>query len=365
MKKTGIVYRKAHGPFDYNGWPTVAKDENGVLYAVFSGHRINHIDLFSKDYLVKSFDGGESWSLPIVVNDSRMDDRDAGICHLGGNRFAITYFCHPIEKYQQTWNTYMLQFMSGAEKIMALGATNYFYEIPESESDYGSFIRITEDGFHSIGDPIKIPVSAPHGPIRMQDGTIGYFGKAMYPAPGTIPEEALYFYRSVDGGKSFDPVGEVPIPEDMLPKQFCEPHVVDLGDGKLFGAIRTHRPEKDEPRATIYYTSSEDGGKSWSTAYPSGLNGLPPHLLLLSDGRILLSYARRAEPNRIEAVISEDGGKTFGAPIVIEEFPQHAYSGDFGYPASVELADGSILTVYYAILEGDEKPSVLYTKWNV
>ena len=363
MKKTGIVYRKTQGPFDYNAWPTVAMDDHGVLYVVFSGNRVSHIDIFSKTYLVKSFDGGESWSLPTVVNDSRMDDRDAGICYLGGKRFAISYFCPDAEYYLGKWNTHMLQFMSGAEKIMALGAAELFREKAQTKKDYGSFVRITEDGFFSIGEPVKISVSAPHGPILLNDGTIGYLGKAMFAED--IPEESLYFYKSEDGGKSFFAVGSVPIPEGTQGVQFHEPHAVDLGGGKLFGACRAHNAGDPPLRTTMYFTSSEDGGKTWETLRPSCLDGLPPHLLRLSDGRILLTYARRNAPNRIEAVISEDGGKTFSAPITVEEFPQHAYEGDFGYPASVETADGMIVTVYYAVVENDKKPSILYTKWSL
>ncbi len=363
MKKTGIVYRKAHGPFNYNAWPTVVADENGVLYAVFSGNRVSHIDLFSKTYLVKSMDGGESWSLPTVVNDTALDDRDAGICYLGAGRFAISYFCPDARYYLERWNHHMLTFMSPAEKLMALGAAEYFREAPSSENAYGSFVRITEDGFRSMGDPVRVPVSAPHGPISLSDGSIGYLGKAMF-AEGAIEEESLWYYKSEDGGKTFHAVGSVPHPADMQASQFHEPHAVLLKNGTIFGAYRTHDAKDPPLRTTVYFTRSEDGGKTWEALRPSGLDGLPPHLLLLKDGRILLTYARRNAPNRIEAVISEDGGKTFGAPITVEEFAQHGYEGDFGYPATAELPDGTLVTVYYAIWEEDKKPSILYTKWT-
>lgn len=38
---------------------------------------------------------------------------------------------------------------------------------------------------------------------------------------------------------------------------------------------------------------------------------------------------------------------------------------DMGYPASVELSDGAILTVYYQCWPGDGYTSVLYTKWRL
>lgn len=365
MKKTGIIYRKEHGPFNYNAWPTVAKDDDGVLYTVFSGHRVNHIDTFSKTYLCKSYDNGETWSLPIVVNDSYLDDRDAGIIYLGGKKFLITYFCTNVDYYFNKWNNLMIRPMSPAEKIMTLGAIELYKEVPQKETDYGSFIRITEDGFNTISEPYKIPVSTPHGPILLHDGSIGYLGKEMHNDNSDIPSDTLFYFKSENEGKTFNKLGEIPIPSDMDLTQFHEPHVVEYENGKLFGVYRAHNAKNPDLRTTMFFTSSSDGGKTWETLRPSGIDGLPPHLIKLTDGRILLTYSRRNEPNQIEAVISSDGGKTFGETIVIEKFPQHAYEGDFGYPASVELKDGSILTVYYAIYGDDKKPSIMYTKWKI
>lgn len=365
MKKTGIIYRKEHGPFNYNAWPTVAKDDDGVLYTIFSGHRVNHIDTFAKTYLCKSYDNGETWSLPIVVNDSYLDDRDAGIIHLGGKKFLITYFCTNIDYYLGKWNSLMVRPMSPAEKIMTLGALEVYREVPQKETDYGSFIRITEDGFNTISKPYKIPVSTPHGPILLHDGSIGYLGKEMHNENSDIPENTLYYFKSNDKGKTFKAIGNIPIPSDMDLTQFHEPHVVEYEKDKLFGVYRAHNAKNPDLRITMFFTSSSDGGKTWETLRPSGIDGLPPHLIKLTDGRILLTYSRRNEPNQIEAVVSCDGGKTFGETIVVEKFPQHAYEGDFGYPATVELSDGSLLTVYYAIYSGDKKPSIMYTKWKI
>ncbi|MEG0766747.1 MAG: hypothetical protein RR482_03435 [Clostridia bacterium] len=42
-----------------------------------------------------------------------------------------------------------------------------------------------------------------------------------------------------------------------------------------------------------------------------------------------------------------------------------APDGDLGYPASVELADGSILTVYYQRQKGDRHCSLCFTRWRL
>jgi len=39
--------------------------------------------------------------------------------------------------------------------------------------------------------------------------------------------------------------------------------------------------------------------------------------------------------------------------------------GDVGYPATVELADGSLFSVYYQQAAPDEKCSILWSKWSL
>jgi hypothetical protein len=42
-----------------------------------------------------------------------------------------------------------------------------------------------------------------------------------------------------------------------------------------------------------------------------------------------------------------------------------APNGDLGYPSSVQLDDGSVLTVYYQIAQPGEKTSLLSTHWKL
>lgn len=68
------------------------------------------------------------------------------------------------------------------------------------------------------------------------------------------------------------------------------------------------------------------------------------NLIRLSSGRILLSYGNRNWGNYgVDARFSEDEGKSWGSPFRLAHCP---YS-DCGYPSSVELPDGSLLTAYY------------------
>ena len=73
--------------------------------------------------------------------------------------------------------------------------------------------------------------------------------------------------------------------------------------------------------------------------------GSPPHLIC-ADGTLISVYGHRQRPLSIRAAFSRDRGKTWDVENVITEVETEY--GDIGYPCSVALKDGSILTVYYA-----------------
>jgi Neuraminidase (sialidase) len=91
---------------------------------------------------------------------------------------------------------------------------------------------------------------------------------------------------------------------------------------------------------------SKDQGKTWSKPVKTKLKGYPQHLLQLKDGRILATYGYRYQPFGIRASISKDGGKTWDLDneIVIRS---GGINCDLGYPVSIEMEDGKILSVYY------------------
>lgn len=74
------------------------------------------------------------------------------------------------------------------------------------------------------------------------------------------------------------------------------------------------------------------------------ISGACPRLLRLSDGRLLLTYGRRQAPFAIRAMLSADGGKSWGdSAYIVREAP----NGDQGYTSTIELGGGRVLTVSY------------------
>ena len=349
----GIVNRAADTFFKYHGWPTVCKDGEGTLYVVDSGFRTAHVDPFGKTSMYKSFDGGKTWSIPMVINDTWLDDRDAGIVSLGGKKLLVTWFCHPAKVYATQYAQWIRGTWSGSS-----GVLDAYDTIPEDKGQGGSFIRLSEDGGYTWGETIKVPVSAPHGPNVLRDGSLMYLGKAMY--TDELPDGALAAYKSTDGGRTWEFLAQLAIPEGTIPNNFHEPHVLELPSGRLLGVIRAEG--KEIPRGfTVYETYSDDGGKTWTDLRCLDVWGSPPHLLLHSSGAVICSFGRRADPFGERAIVSYDGGETWEDEYVLHE----TVSGDLGYPASVELPDGSILTVYYQRVEGDSFTSIQYTKWRL
>jgi hypothetical protein len=103
--------------------------------------------------------------------------------------------------------------------------------------------------------------------------------------------------------------------------------------------------------------------------------GNPAHLLKLSDGRIVCAYGYRRDPMGVRACLSEDEGRSWdmdhevvlrddgGTVCSMWSPPRAEGGGDVGYPQSVELSNGRVLTVYYITLE-DAVTHVAATIWK-
>ena len=92
---------------------------------------------------------------------------------------------------------------------------------------------------------------------------------------------------------------------------------------------------------------SDDNGVTWQEPLPvTARNEINGQLARLADGRLLLSYGVRVDGRRgVLAKLSDDVGKTWGEPLRIAHT---ADGGDCGYPSSVQLADGNIVTAWYS-----------------
>ena len=88
----GIICRLLGEKLGYFGWPTVARLDDGTLVVASSGLRSAHVCPWGKTVLNVSRDDGYTWSAPRVINDSPLDDRDAGVVNLGGTALLVSWF---------------------------------------------------------------------------------------------------------------------------------------------------------------------------------------------------------------------------------------------------------------------------------
>ncbi len=375
----GIVNRSQNPIFGYQGWPSICRDEQGTLYVVASGFRIQHVDPFGKTVMYKSINNGNSWSPPIIINDTCLDDRDAGVLYIGNGKILVSWFCHPADIYYHRYFAGMKDNIPLLDLGPLMGMMSSYPFIPAELASGGSFVRISEDYGITWSESIKVPGSAPHGPNICHDGSLIYVGKDMYiNAQDTNKNGHIRAYKSFDGGYHWNETAILKIPYGTKESNFHEPHVIELPDKRLFCMVRAQNNVNENINVildegfdyngkyyqgfTLYATSSNDGGISWSNLEPIHVSGSPPHLLLHSSGALICSYSCREKPYSERACVSYDLGATWAEDYVIDD---RCLDGDHGYPSSVELEDGSIMTVYYQKLSGDKKPSILYSKWNL
>ena len=335
----------------YIGWPSVGRRIDGEILAVFSGDRDAHVCPFGKTQLVRSRDGGYRWSDPETINNTPLDDRDAGIVVLASGEILVSWFTS-------------LAF-EGQEARSRLGALDlarwdrHAARITKEQRRrwLGNWTVRSTDGGWTWEEPVRTVGSAPHGPTQLADGRLLYLGCIIHGKPGLTAEE------STDQGHSWRVIGKVPVPSDKDVAHLYEPHVCQLADGNLVGLFR-YQPPGEHSRHHLQQTESDDGGKTWSRLHTTPMWGHPPHLTRLKDGRLLATYGYRRPPYGQRACLSADGGATWdiGREIVIRD---DAPSADLGYPASVEMEGGAILTVYYQQEYAGEKTSLMATRWQL
>ena len=325
-------------PGRYIGWPTIARTKRGELLAVFSGDRDEHVCPWGKTHLVRSGDDGETWSRPLIIRDSPLDDRDAGIIETARGTLLVSWFTSVAFESNARYREYAAGIPAETRKRFL-----------------GNWVMRSEDGGLSWEDPIRVNASAPHGPVQLRDGRILYLGVGKLDGERTIVAE-----ESADDGRTWKVIGTVSHPPETAPRGLGEPHLVETAAGKLVGLFRVGGDSMEE--RFLYQADSEDGGRTWTPARVTPMLGFPPHLIRLQDDLLLVVYGRRLPPYGQRACLGSGEGTTWHTGN--ERIVRGAPNDDLGYPASVQLSDGSIVTVYYQIDQAGEKTCLMGTRWQ-
>lgn len=213
-------------------------------------------------------------------------------------------------------------------------------------------IRSTDGGL-TWSPPYPTIVNSPHGPIQLRDGRLLYAGKELW-----TKEKRVGICESRDDGQSWQWLSAIaPRAGDKI-ENYHELHAVE-SENKIIVHIRSHNAQNE---GETLQCESSDGGKTWTTPHPIGVWGLPSFLTRLLDNRLLMSYGYRRAPFGNQARLSDDNGQSWSAPLTIS---QDGALGDLGYPSTVQLADNSLLTVWYEHLPTSPNAVLRQAHWTI
>ncbi len=336
---TGVICKEMGR---YIGWPTIARTSKGELIVTFSGDRDAHVCPWGKTQMVRSADNGRTWSDVVTINNTPLDDRDTGVIETSKGTLLVSWFT---SLYFERPGILRDSWRQHAAKIG-----------PETRKQWlGTWVRRSEDNGKTWGVPTRTSGSAPHGPIPLKDGRLIYVGTG----DGPGPSDRVVVEESKDDGVTWQQIAKVSSPPSFYAD---EPHVVECSNGRLVAMFRNEHP--DESQRFLGQSESEDGGRTWSMIHRIEIWGYPPHLTRLNDGRLLMVYGHRRQPFGQRACLSRDDGRTWDLKNGIA-LVDNAPDGDLGYPASAQLGDGTILTIYYQKDQPAEKPCLMGTHWRL
>ncbi len=316
-------------------FPVLIRLKNGNLMGVFRGGA-PHIGVGGRLDVVTSKDNGSTWSKPQTAIDGPEDDRNPAFGQLRNGDILLSYAV--IRGYE-----------ADGLHLKAKQRSDRQVE--------GVYITRSRDGGKTWSTPVLS--EAIHG-LQKGGATISPFGKMVELPDGTVLMSVYceffdgrgnrtFLARSKDGGKSWGDLSQVG-------QDVNETGLLALPDGSLIAAMRS---EKNPHLST---SISKDGGRTWSTPLLVTKDmEHPADLILLKNGDVLLSFGVRNSPQGIAALLSHDKGKTWDTEHRIT-LADDATNVDCGYPSSVQLPDGRIVTMYYQVDDPQVTPGSAKSK---
>ena len=302
--------------------------------------------------MVRSKDGGKTWGERQVVSAIKdLDEREGCGIQLKDGTIVVGVYYNDLYIPDGTYN------WNNKTKLPAKDRPRLGAHIITSRDNgktwsEAEFIDLEGMPFSRLEGPTDAPIEMPDGTILM--GVIGYG------LNGDPKNKGAVMLKSTNKGRSWEYLSTMAGDPGGKMGGFMEPGIVRTRSGRIIAGLRNHGPDQ-----AIYMTYSDDNGKTWVPAWKTDMIGHPVDLMQLSDGRVVATYGVRegphTKPGGIRACFSSDNGKTWD--ISTEVQLRNDFSNwDIGYPESLELPGGNVLSAYYFNLFG--KYYIGSTNWK-
>lgn len=299
----------------WQGCPSVAVTKGGRLFAAWYSGGMFEPCIDNYNLMVKSDDGGKTWSKPLVVIETdkkrKMRNIDIELWITEENELWIMWVMSPY--YETSEKASIKNFKPFDFHKEFNGVTVMVCKNPDAEELVFEEPRYMCKGFLR------------NKPIKISDGRI------IAPAYDWDNEEYYMIRISSDNGKTFEDVKTGKKPQN---KVYDESMVYEY-DGVLHLLARTNLG---------YYakTDSFDGGKTWTeTEEFEKAPSTRMYIGVLKSGAV--AYVRNVSDekrNGMKVCLSRDGGKTFPYELVLDD------RANLSYPDLDEDDKGNLYIVY-------------------
>jgi hypothetical protein len=260
-----------------------------------------------------------------VLLDTPEDEREAGLVQLSDGTVLANAFTGTFTSYALAGENWHLVVLRSGDGGVTWGDTVHVYPAMVRTAQGRAFRWLATRGavVERTGGELLMPVyGMVHGDRR----------------------HTSHVLRSTDGGRSWRYLAQIARDRDQS-WHYNETSLLASGQ-RLVAVFRSEDGYLRE-------STSSDGGRTWSSPRKSGVWGVPPHLLRLDDGRVLLTRGYRRDRMGVRYALSTDDGHSWN-PEVEGVLADDSVTEDCGYPSTVQLEDGSLLTVYYATRQTEQ-----------
>ncbi|MHB1356536.1 MAG: sialidase family protein [Anaerolineae bacterium] len=272
-----------------------------------------------------SHDGGISWSDPVQVAPRWNDDRNPAMGMNAAGELITAFWRARLHSYQPDPGGNGLHYHESAPGVERQTAT--FITRSADQGKTWTPAAPYESAVLSLASPFGRIITLPDGTCLL-----GLYGAARESSAGV--RDTTILVRSRDGGITW---GE----ESLVAQGYNETSYLYLPSGQLLAASRSESGH-------VAVLSSDDGGYHWSKPrVVTRVGEHPADLTLLQSGRILLTFGRRIRPLGAGSLLSGDNGQTWDTDHEVLLAGDGILNVDLGYPSTVQLADGHIVTVLY------------------